>query len=255
MTFLAIVDSSTGCVRAVASQRPKGAADDLASSVADFVKKLARWKVQTALRPRTFDHGGGRESEKAKMPDKVVVENSASNGLAERAIRTLGQQLRTLRCDTPNRCKTRITPDSVRYAGFCVTRYARGAGDITPFRAAYDQDYTQEIVPFAENVLFKILASKHRGLSLGKRLHCVERRDLVRNIRSKPRAHFWDKDWRHGRENNPKAGADETSRNLIVARGTRSALEHGTERTTSWETQETPGNCTSLTTIPRKPDR
>ena len=76
---------------------------------------------------------------KAKMPDRVVVEttlrhSSASNGLAEREIGTVGEQLRTLRYDTQNRYKTRITPDSaiwprmVSYAGFCV----------------------QEIVPFAE---------------------------------------------------------------------------------------------------------
>ena len=42
---------------------------------------------------------------------------------------------------------------------FCVTRYARGAGGITPFRAAYDRDYTKEILPLAEIILFKILAT------------------------------------------------------------------------------------------------
>ena len=43
---------------------------------------------------------------------------------------------------TPN---SLIWPWMVRYAGFRVTRYARGAGGITPFRAAHDRDYTQEI--------------------------------------------------------------------------------------------------------------
>ena len=57
----------------------------------------------------------------------------------------------------------------VRYAGFSVTRYARGAGGITPFWAACDRDYTQEIVPFAATVLFKSLAPKHSGLSTGRR--------------------------------------------------------------------------------------
>ena len=64
-----------------------------------------------------------------------------------------------------------VCPWMVRHAGFCVTRRACGAGGITPFRAAYDRDHTQEIVPFAESIVFKILAPEHRGLSSGKRLH------------------------------------------------------------------------------------
>ena len=204
---------------------------------------------------------------KAKMPDWAVVEtcprhSSASNGLAERSIRTIGEQLRTLRYDTQNRYKTRITPESaiwpwmVRYAGFCVMRYARGAGGITSFRAAYDPDLPQETVPFAELVLFKILAP---WIVIGKetpqRRHCVGEMDLVRRVTDKPRAHCWDKEWRNRRENFRKAGTDETIRNFIFARDTRCALGLGTKRTASWETQETPDTCTSLTTRPRKPDR
>ena len=63
------------------------------------------------------------------MLDRVVVEttlrhSSASNGLAERAIWTIGEQLRTLRYEMQNRYKTRITPVSAiwlwmyGYAGF-----------------------------------------------------------------------------------------------------------------------------------------
>ena len=52
-------------------------------------------------------------------------------------------------------------------------------------------------------------------------------RDLVQ-VRDKPRAHCWDKEWRNGSENNPKTGTDETLRNIIVARDTGSALGHGT---------------------------
>ena len=59
----------------------------------------------------------------------------------------------------------------VRYYGFSFTRSARGAGGITPFRAAHDRDHTQRVVPLAETVLFKIVAREHRGLSSGKRLH------------------------------------------------------------------------------------
>ena len=80
-------------------------------------------------------------------------------------------------------------------------------------------------------------------------------RDLVRQVTDKPKAHSWDKERRNVRENDPKAGTNETFRNFIFARDTRSALGPGTKRTASWETQETPDTCTSLTTSPRKPDR
>ena len=68
------------------------------------------------------------ERVKAKMTDGVVVEtsprHSSASSLAERDIRTIGEQLRTLRYDTQNRHKTRSTADPViwpwvvGYAGF-----------------------------------------------------------------------------------------------------------------------------------------
>ena len=85
---------------------------------------------------------------------------------------------------------------------FCAARYARGAGGITLFRAASDRDYLQEIVPFAETVLFKIMAPEHRGLSSVKRLHTrrhyAGERKLVGQVRDEPRAHHWDEEWCHG---------------------------------------------------------
>ena len=47
-TFLSIDDSSTGCMRARTSET-KGATDYLASSVADLVKTIVCWEVQTAF--------------------------------------------------------------------------------------------------------------------------------------------------------------------------------------------------------------
>ena len=119
----------------------------------DFVKNLFVGK----FRPRCDNETSimaVAEKVTAKMPDQsrgekyATTQLSASNGLAER----------TLRYDTQNLYKTRITSEStvwpwfVKHAGFCVTWYARRAGGITPFRAANDRDYTQEIVPFAEIV-------------------------------------------------------------------------------------------------------
>ena len=150
-------------MRAIASET-KGASLPCKLSCRRRGKSVCQ-KVVDAMRQRTLDHGGG-----AKMLDTVVVESTprhstASNVLAERVSRTTGEQLRTLRDDTQHLEKARVTPSSamwpcvVRYSGFCATRYERGAGGIIPFRATCDRDYTQEIFPSAETILFKILAS------------------------------------------------------------------------------------------------
>ena len=61
------------------------------------------------------------------------------------------------------------------------------------------------------------------------------------------RAHWWDKDWRYGGENNPRAGTDETFRYFIVARETSSALGtwYQAHRVVGDATLDT---CTNLTT-------
>ena len=56
-------------MRAIASET-KGATDYLASSVPDFVQKLVRWEVQTALGQQALDHGGGRECESESARQK-----------------------------------------------------------------------------------------------------------------------------------------------------------------------------------------
>ena len=200
-------------------QEQKEPQDCHASSVADFVKHLFVGRFRLRCNNETAIMAVA-ENVKAKMPDRVVVEStprysSACNGLAEREIQTIGEQLRTLQYDTQNLYMTRIKREStvwpwlVRHAGICVTRYARGAGGITPFRAAYDRDYTQEIVPFAKTALFKIKAPEHLGLSSGRRLH---KEDTA-----------WEKGTSLGQKNGErfKEGADKTLGNFIVARDTR----------------------------------
>ena len=74
--------------------------------------------VRCEVRQRNLDSGVAVEEKvKAKKLDRVAVGNtprynSASKGLGERAIRTIGEQLRTLRHDAENRYKTLITPES-----------------------------------------------------------------------------------------------------------------------------------------------
>ena len=142
----------------------------------------------------------------------------------------------------------------VRYSGFCFTRSARGAGGITPFRAAHDRDRTQRVVPLAETV--KIVASEHRGLSSGKRLHEGDT--------------AWDKGiWLGKSETIPEHTVG--TQNGVMGTRTIRRLEQTQRSETSllleiqgvpWDlvlnaprrgTQETPDTCTSLTTSSRKP--
>ena len=77
-----------------------------------FREQSVHWEV----RQRNLDSGCGRESERKHARQssggKTPRYNSASNGLAERAIRTIGEQLRSPRYDTQNRYKTQLTLES-----------------------------------------------------------------------------------------------------------------------------------------------
>ena len=155
--FLAVVHPNTGL-----HARDGYATDYLASSVADFVKNLFVGR----FRLRCDDDRSTLEGEDAQW--RVLREDSsASNALAERAIRTLGEQLRTLRYGHSEPLQNASYAKNLATNGwifsFCVTRYACGAGGITPLRVAYDTTS-----PFCVTVLFKIFALEHRGLSSGK---------------------------------------------------------------------------------------
>ena len=86
-TFPAIVDSSTGCMRAVASET-KGATDHLASSVADFVKTcwVGRCRLRCDNEPSIM---AVAESVKAKMLDTAVVGSAPSRIVAKREPRQI----------------------------------------------------------------------------------------------------------------------------------------------------------------------
>ena len=88
VTFLAIVDSSTGRMRAIASET-KGATDSFASSVTDFEKNLfvGKFRLRCDNEPSIM---AVAEKVKVKMPDKVVVENRDT---AQRATASQNEQV------------------------------------------------------------------------------------------------------------------------------------------------------------------
>ena len=127
------------------SREQWGASDYIGSAVADFAQSLfvGRFRLRCDNEPVVL---AVAEKVKEKFPESVLLEttphhSSASTGLAERAVRAIGEQVRTLRYDAQDRYKTLITPSSpvwpwlVRHAGFNITRYSHRAGGATPFRA------------------------------------------------------------------------------------------------------------------------
>ena len=130
-TTLVVKDYTTGMLRAI-PMAGKNQADYAAASVVHFVRSLyvGRCRLRCDNEPAIM---AVATRVKEKLPDRLLVENSpkyssSSNGAAERAIRTLNEQLKTMRYDLEGRYGIRITPNStvwlwmVRHAASSVNR-------------------------------------------------------------------------------------------------------------------------------------
>jgi hypothetical protein len=85
--------------------------------------------------------------------------------------------MKTLRYDVENKYGTKLTPNHVmwswfvRHSGWATTRFrVRGDGHSSYF-ASHGHEYTGEVVPFGESVLFKAPVSHSRQKRGGKRHH------------------------------------------------------------------------------------
>ena len=59
----------------------------------------------------------------------------------------------------------------LRHAGWQISRYKQKGNGMTAYKQAYGEQYTHEVVPFAEIVLVRVPKPTHRGLQGGKRWH------------------------------------------------------------------------------------
>ena len=93
------------------------------------------------------------------VPERAPRYSSQSNGAAERALRRVVDQVRTLRSDVEARYAARLTPDHVifpwlvRQSAFLVSRFAVKTNGSTAYRDVFDSGFTQEVVPFGERHL------------------------------------------------------------------------------------------------------
>ena len=98
-TTLVLTDYTTGLIRAI-PMVGKHQADYAASGVTGFIRSLyvGKCRLRCDNEPAIM---AVATRVKEKLPDRLLVENSpkyssSSNGAAERAIRTLNEQLKTM---------------------------------------------------------------------------------------------------------------------------------------------------------------
>ena len=81
---------------------------------------------------------------------------------AERADRTLEQQVKAMRLNFEKRTRAELLANSclwlwlIRHAGWVDARYRVKTSGATPYQDAYDSTYSCERLPFGELVLFSI---------------------------------------------------------------------------------------------------
>ena len=111
----------------------------------------------------------------------VVLENTprhdhAANP-AERAIRSVEDQVRVLRLDVEARYGIQVSanmslwPWIARHAGWLLTRCKIKGNGCTPYQDAYGTKYSGEMMNIAETVLFRFPYPEHRRISGKRTLH------------------------------------------------------------------------------------
>ena len=179
-TQLVAVDVDSGMIRVVPASWDRMCRDYLVTGLRKFVESIFHTKV----RLRCDNEPAAviiAERVKALLPSVVVLENTprhdhAANP-AERAIRSVKDQVRVLRLDVEARygislnANMSLWPWIARHAGWLLTRCKiKGKGG-TPYQDAYGTKYSGEMLNIAETVLFRFPYPAHRRISGKRTLH------------------------------------------------------------------------------------
>ena len=93
---------------------------------------------------------------------------SSQSNPAERAIQGIEQLIVVMRYDVQARYGLNITaahilyPWLCRHAGWIRSRFHVKANGRTGYRDAYDADYSGELLPFGETILYRVALPSHR---------------------------------------------------------------------------------------------
>ena len=193
---LVAVDVDSGMIRVVLDPG-KNVPDYLVTGLRKFVESTFHTKV----RLRCDNELAAiiiAERVKALLPCVVVLENTprhdhAANP-AERAIRSVKDQVRVLRLDVEARYGIQLNADMslwpwiARHAGWLLTRCKIKGNGCTPYQDAYGTKYSGEMMNIAETVLFRFHYPDHWRISGKRTLHKGD--SVWRPIRRHGRAHL-----------------------------------------------------------------
>ena len=178
-TQLVAVDGDSGMIRVVPAPG-KNVSDYLVTGLRKFVESTFHTKVRLRCdnEPAAVIFA---ERVKALLPGVVVLENTPRHDhaatLAERAIRSVEDQVRVLRLDIESRygislnANMSLLPWVARHAGWLLTRCKIKGNGCTPYQDAYGTKYSGEMLNIAETALFRFPYPDHRRISGKRTLH------------------------------------------------------------------------------------
>ena len=136
-----------------------------------FVDQFFRRRVRLRCdgEPTTLAYGARL---KELLPESVILEHTPRHdnqaNPAERAFRTLEEQIKLTRLDFEKRTGAELLANSclwpwlIRHAGWLDARFRVKTNEATPHQDAYDSTYSSGLLPFGERVLFRIPLSRTR---------------------------------------------------------------------------------------------
>ena len=161
---LVLLDVDTGYMKAVPAAG-KTVTDYLIEGGRRFIEQFFRRRVRLSCdgEPTALAYGARL---KELLPESVVWERTPRHDCqanpAERAIRTLKEQVKVVRLDFEKRAGTELLANSclwpwlIRHAGWLDARFRVKTNGATPYQDAYDSTYSSELLSFGELVLFRI---------------------------------------------------------------------------------------------------
>ena len=162
-TCLVLLDVDTGHMKALPAAG-KTVTDYLIEGGKRFIEQFFRRRVRSRCdgEPTTLAHGARL---KELLPDSVMLERTPRHDSranpAERAIRTLEEQVKVLRMDFEKRTGTELLANSglwpwlIRHAGWLDARFRMKTNGATPHQDACDSTYSSDLLPFSGLVWFR----------------------------------------------------------------------------------------------------
>jgi hypothetical protein len=165
LTVVVVRDKATKTVFATAAEAKGGADEDAVDQTAAFVKRLGHPKLvmksDQEVSIRDFTRAVALKLGCQALMELSPVAESQSNGVAERAVQQVEDQLRVLklalerRIDAKLPCAHPAMKWLVPHSADVITKYPKGHDGKTSFERLLGKPCREEVVEFGECVLYK----------------------------------------------------------------------------------------------------